>query len=97
MGFRPGSPTWCSGNLYLEQHFGLGVFGRGVVGTVGGAVGLARPPLRRAVPRPAVPARPGSVRCGSLGLLTLLPSAFFLPFQARAERGAVRAVQRRAG
>lgn len=67
------------GNLYLEQHFGLGVFGRGVVGTVGGAAGLlVLPFVGRYYDRQFRhdPAR--ALRL--IGLLTL-PSAFFLPFQ----------------
>ena len=46
-------------NLYLEDHFGLEAFGRGVVGTVNGLGVLLRAAVHRQALRRAVPPRPG--------------------------------------
>lgn len=66
-------------NLFMEQHYGLGSFGRGAVGTVGGVAVLATIPfVGRYYDR--LYRRDPSRALRLLGLI-VLPSALLTPFQ----------------
>ena len=61
-------------NLFLEDQYGLGSFGRGVVATVGGVAVLRHDPVRRASTTTGSTGVTRPRRCGSLGLI-VLPAA----------------------
>ena len=67
------------GNLFMEDEYGLGSFGRGAVGTVSGVAVMITRAVRRQVLRPAIPQGP------ELGVAVrgwmMLPSALLVPVQ----------------
>ena len=67
-------------NLYLDRHFHLGTFGRGVVAHGDGRRRARRAAVRREALRRVLPARPGR-RAAPARLRCIVPVAVLLPIQ----------------